>query len=88
MNTTVELPIWVVLLLLALAVIWLLQHLLLPSIRWFFRYRANRVIDEVNNRLALKIPSFKLTKREVLIDRLCHHPQTLDMVDQLSLIHI
>jgi len=59
MNSTVELPIWAVLLLLALAVIWLLQHLLLPSIRWFFRYRANRVIDEVNNRLALKIPSFK-----------------------------
>jgi glycerol-3-phosphate O-acyltransferase len=84
MNSTVELPIWAVLLLLALAVIWLLQHLLLPSIRWFFRYRANRVIDEVNNRLALKIPSFKLTKREVLIDRLCHHPQTLDMVDQLA----
>ncbi len=84
MNTTVELPIWLVLLLVALAVIWLLQHLLLPSIRWFFRYRANRVIDEVNHRLALKIPSFKLTKREVLIDRLCHHPQTLEIVDQLA----
>jgi glycerol-3-phosphate O-acyltransferase len=84
MNSTVELPVWLVILLLALAVIWLLQHLLLPSIRWFFRARANRVIDEVNHRLALKIPSFKLTKREVLIDRLCHHPQTLEMVDKLS----
>lgn len=84
MNSTVELPLWLVILLLALAVIWLLQHLLLPSIRWFFRARANLVIDEVNHRLALKIPSFKLTKREVLIDRLCHHPQTLEMVDHLS----
>ena len=84
MNDTVEMPIWLLLLLVVLAVISLLQHLLLPSIRWFFRSRANRVIDEVNHRLALKIPSFKLTRRDVLIDRLCHHDQTLELVDQLA----
>ena len=84
MNATVEMPVWLLLLLVLLAVIWLLQHLLLPSIRWFFRSRANRVIDEVNHRLALKIPSFKLTRRDVLIDRLCHHDQTLELVDQLA----
>lgn len=84
MNTTIEIPLWAALLTLFLALLWLLQHFLLPSVRWFFRRRANRVIDEVNTRLALKIPSFKLTKREVLIDRLCYHPEVMALVDDLA----
>ncbi|OED43084.1 hypothetical protein AB833_04635 [Chromatiales bacterium (ex Bugula neritina AB1)] len=67
-----------------LALLWLFQHFLLPSVRWIFRHRANKVIDEVNTRLALKIPSFKLTKREVLIDRLCYHPEVMIEIDQLA----
>ncbi len=48
------------------------------------RRRANRVIHEVNERLALKLPSFKLTRREVLIDRLAWHPRVLEQVDTLA----
>lgn len=84
MNTTIEMPLWVALLALLLAALWLLQHFLLPSVRWFFRRRANTVIEEVNTRLALKIPSFKLTRREVLIDRLCFHPEVMAMVDSMA----
>lgn len=84
MNSTIEMPLWTALLALLLAALWLLQHFLLPSARWFFRRRANTVIDEVNTRLALKIPSFKLTRREVLIDRLCYHPEIMTLTDELS----
>jgi glycerol-3-phosphate O-acyltransferase len=84
MNSTIEMPLWTALLALLLAALWLLQHFLLPSARWFFRRRANTVIDEVNTRLALKIPSFKLTRREVLIDRLCFHPEIITLTNELS----
>jgi glycerol-3-phosphate O-acyltransferase len=33
---------------------------------------VNRVIDEVNTRFNIEIPEFKLTRRQVLIDRLLH----------------
>lgn len=85
MNTAVQLPVWAVLLMLVLAVLWILQHLLLPTIRWFMRRRANLVISEVNDKLALKIPSFKLTKREVLIDRICYDPEVMAAVEEISI---
>jgi glycerol-3-phosphate O-acyltransferase len=46
--------------------------LLAPGMRWFFRRRINAVIQELNTRLRIELPSFKLTRREVLIDRLFH----------------
>ena len=84
MSATVELPVWLVLATLLLAGLWLLQHFVLPSARWVLHRRANRVIDEVNTRLQLKIPSFKLTRREVLIDRISFHPDVMDLVATLA----
>ena len=54
-NNTVEVPVWVLVLVLLLACLSVLHHFLLPSVRWVFRRRANRVIDEVNQRLALTL---------------------------------
>ncbi len=84
MTSTIELPVWMVFLSLGLAALWLIQHFLLPSARWFLRRRANRLIADVNSRLALRIPSFKLTRRTVLIDRLTYHPRVVTLVDELS----
>ena len=42
--------------------------------RWVLRRRVNRVIDELNEHLALRIEPFRLTKRQVLIDRLMFDP--------------
>ncbi len=83
-SSSIELPLWLVLLGLALASLWLIQHFLLPSARWILRRRANRLIDEVNSRLALGIPSFKLTQRTVLVDRLSFHPRVIELVDELA----
>ena len=84
MTSTIELPAWLAIAGFALAVLWLLQHLLLPSARWFLRRRANRLIDEVNERLALRIPSFKLTRREVLVDRLSFDPRIVSTVEHIA----
>jgi len=84
MSNAVQVPFWLVVLLVLFASLWVLQHFLLPSARWFFRRRANRLIDEVNNKLALRIPSFKLTRREVLIDRLVYHDRVMDVVDEIA----
>lgn len=84
MNSSIEIPLWVALLCFALAALWLIQHFLLPSLRWIVRRRANHLIDEVNTRLALRIPSFKLTHRTVLVDRLTYHPRVIECVDELA----
>jgi glycerol-3-phosphate O-acyltransferase len=75
MRGTVELPAWLVLLLAILAAWAALDRLLIPSARWFLRRRVNRVLEEINTRLKIRIAHFELTKREVLIDRLLYDPQ-------------
>ena len=81
MTETISLPIWVVAVAGALVLWAVLDRLILPSTRWFFRQRASRVIDELNTRLSLQIPLFQRTKRQVLIDRLMHDPAVLEAVE-------
>lgn len=84
MTSTIQLPLWLALLVVLLAVITLINHFFLPGIRWFLRRRVNRVIGEVNDRLRLKLPSFQLTKRQVLIDRLTYDPEVMKVVQQVA----
>jgi len=84
MSATVQLPWWLAMLALGICALWLLQNLLVPSARWFLRRRANRLIERLNQRLALRIPGFKLTRREVLVDRLSFDPRIIELVDRLS----
>jgi glycerol-3-phosphate O-acyltransferase len=55
MTQTVELPLWVIIVASVLAAIAITDRLLSPAVRWFFRRRVNRAIDELNTRLQLKI---------------------------------
>ena len=84
MDYSIELPVWLVVVAGLLAVLALVSHFLIPSARWVLRRRINRVIDEMNTRLALELPSFKLTRREVLIDRLVHDPAVMAAVEQAA----
>jgi glycerol-3-phosphate O-acyltransferase len=70
MSTSITLPLWLALVIGALAAWALLDRLLMPSARWFVRSRANRVLDEVGRRLKIGIRPFQKVKRQVLIDRL------------------
>jgi glycerol-3-phosphate O-acyltransferase len=75
MTQTVAVPLWLLLVLLALAVAAALQWLLLPGARWYFRRKVRKVIDEISVRLNIELPQFKLTRRRALIDRLMSDPR-------------
>ncbi len=81
MAADVSLPFWLVILLAIFAVIGLADRVLAPSVRWFFRRRVNLAIDELNQRLDLRIGQFKLTRRQTLIDQLMYDPKVIDAVD-------
>lgn len=80
MGSIVEIPVWLVIALSALAAIATLDRLLMPSVRWYLRRRLNRVIEQLNTRLQLSIQPFKLTRRKVMIDRLTHDPKVMEAV--------
>ena len=71
-SDSVTLPFWLAAVLAAAAAWLLLERLLVPSVRWVLRRRVNRVLDEVDRRLAIRVQPFKLTRRRTLIDRLMY----------------
>lgn len=75
MGETIEVPIWLAMLIGGLAVASLVAHFILPGGRWFLRRRVDRVITDINTRLELDLPPFMLTKRYALIDRLVYDPK-------------
>jgi glycerol-3-phosphate O-acyltransferase len=75
MFQTVAVPLWLAILAGVLAAWAMLSRLLIPSVRWIWSRRINRLTERINRRLALKIPPIARTKREVLIDRLVHDPK-------------
>jgi len=77
MSAAVTIPVWLFVLLALLAACALLERMLIPSVRWFFRRRVHRVVEEIGRRLHLEIRPFSLTKRQVLIDRLMYDPMVL-----------
>ena len=82
MTDPVTLPLWLALVLAALAAWALLDRLLVPGARWYLRRRVERVVEEVNRRLAIEIRPFQRTRRRVLIDRLVWDPKVLAAVDE------
>lgn len=80
MTSTVTLPLWLALLLLALSCWMLASRLLMPSMRWLMRRRVNKVINRLNQRLHISIRPFQLTKRDALIDRLAYDPKVLEAI--------
>lgn len=70
MSTSITVPLWLALVVALLAALALLDRLLMPSARWFIRSRANKVLDEVSQRLPIHIRPFQQVRRQALIDRL------------------
>jgi glycerol-3-phosphate O-acyltransferase len=77
MGEPVTVPLWLFVAIVVFALWSLIDRLLIPSGRWFVRRRLNRLIDRVNQKLAVEIKPFQLTKRQVLIDRLVYDPQVV-----------
>ncbi|KIT17648.1 1-acyl-sn-glycerol-3-phosphate acyltransferase [Jannaschia aquimarina] len=80
MFQTVELPLWTLLLLCAFAAVTFASHFLFPSVRWFFRKRAERLVARLNTRLKEPIQPFKLAARKDTIMRLVHDPEVAQAI--------
>ena len=84
MGSQIALPLWAVVILTVLAFLAVIDRILMPSVRWALRRRANRAIEELNTRLKLRIQPFKLTSRQVLIDRLVFDPEVLHAAEEYA----
>jgi glycerol-3-phosphate O-acyltransferase len=82
MGSTVSVPLWIALPLGLLAAWAFVDKLLLPAIRWFVAGQANRVIDELGERLRIGIRPFQRTRRQILIHRLLGDPKVLEAAEQ------
>ena len=84
MGEFVALPIWLVVLVCALATLSVVAHFLMPGTRWVLRRRVYRVIEDVNSRLRIDLPPFLMTKRDQLIDRLIYDEKVLEATAQTA----
>jgi glycerol-3-phosphate O-acyltransferase len=80
MTQTISLPIWAFVLIVLFAAVTFASHFLFPSVRWFFRKRAERVIAKLNQRLQRPIEPFKLARRHDMIQRLIYDPEVTQAI--------
>jgi hypothetical protein len=84
-STHVELPFWVAAVLLAFAAWALIEHFVLPGLRWMVTHPANQVIDKLSDRLRIGIRPFQRTRRQALIHRLLTDPKVQQTAEQFAL---
>ena len=84
MFQIVELPVWALILMGLLAAVTAASHLLFPSVRWFFRRRAERVVAELNTRLKRPIQPFKLAQRHDMIQNVLYDPEVIRAVNEFA----
>lgn len=75
MLDAISVPFVLFVLMAALAGWALLEHFVLPVLRFFASSSAEKLIEEVSTRLKIGIRPFQRTKRRVLIDRLLFDPR-------------
>ncbi len=80
MSSTIELPLWLFLLILLFAAVTFASHFLFPSVRWFFRRRLERAVAQLNERLTRPIEPFKLAARHDMILRLIYDPEVTEAI--------
>ncbi|WP_099827238.1 1-acyl-sn-glycerol-3-phosphate acyltransferase [Oceaniglobus indicus] len=80
MFARVEIPVWLLGLILLFAAVTFATHFLNPTVGWFFRKRAERVVARLNTRLQVPIQPFKLLRRADMIQRLIYDPAVIDAV--------
>ena len=84
MFNTVELPVWALILMGLLAAVTAASHFLFPSVRWFFRRRAERVVARLNQNLKRPIRPFKLARRHDMIQNVLYDPEVIAAVNDYA----
>jgi glycerol-3-phosphate O-acyltransferase len=80
MTQPVAIPLWLFVLILLFAAVTFASHFLFPSVRWFLRRRAERIVAQLNERLDRPIQPFKLLRRTDMIQRLIYDPEVMKAV--------
>ncbi|QYK42618.1 MAG: 1-acyl-sn-glycerol-3-phosphate acyltransferase [Paracoccaceae bacterium] len=80
MADTVEIPVWLLALVLILAMVATLDRVIGPGIRWFLRRRMERVVARLNTRLQRPIEPFRLARRKDMVTRLAYDPKVMEAV--------
>jgi glycerol-3-phosphate O-acyltransferase len=62
----------------------LIEHLLLPALRWMAAQPGNQVIDQLSDRLRIGIRPFQRTRRQALIHRLLTDPKVQQTAQQFA----
>ena len=78
MFGTVAIPVWLLVLILGFAAISFATHFLFPSVRWFFRRRAEKALARLNARLDRKIDLVKLARRSDMVARLAYDQKVVE----------
>lgn len=84
MTSVVEMPLWLMIVVLGLAAVATLDRIIGPGLRWFLRRRMERAVEELNKRLDRPIRPFKLMRRQDQVIRLIHDPQVMEAVDEYA----
>src|SRR2546423_4378057 len=84
MASQVTLPLWLALVISALAIWAAFDRVVVPGVRYLLRRRFNRAIEDLNTRLKLRIQPFKLAKRQALIDQLIFDPDVLRAMEDYA----
>ena len=84
MDDTVHLPLWFVALAGAFATWALIEHFLVPALRWMATQPGNRVIDQLSQRLRIGIRPFQRTRRQALIHRLLTDPKVQQSAERFA----
>ena len=84
MSEHVELPFWLAAVLLAFAAWALIEHFLVPALRWAVMHPANQVIDKLSDRLRIGVRPFQRTRRQALIHRLMTDPKVQQTAEQFA----
>lgn len=80
MNSTVTLPLWLLILILLFGTVTFASHFLFPSVRWFLRGRMERGLARLNKKLQRPIDPFKLMRRQDKIVRLVYDPAVMQAI--------
>jgi len=80
MTQPVTLPLWAFILIVLFAAVTFASHFLFPSVRWYFRRRAEKLIAQLNTRLQRPIEPFKLARRYDMIQRLLYDPDVTQAI--------
>ncbi|MEL7100491.1 MAG: 1-acyl-sn-glycerol-3-phosphate acyltransferase [Pseudomonadota bacterium] len=87
MTQTVELPLWLFVVVLLFAAVTFASHFLFPSVRWFLRRRLERAVSRLNERLTVKIEPFRLLRRQDMIQRIIYDPQVTQAIVEYAAEH-